>query len=101
MFKLLEGDVCRGRIGVEVEAVGVLSLLVRGRRELLLAMVENIAPLGVDPVVVLFQHLEVIWACGLARMTTGSGGGEERNVASGWGVGVAGDASSASWGQFN
>lgn len=56
LLKLLERDVGRGRVRVEVEAVRILGVLVLGRRELLLAVVDDIAPLVVDAVLVVSQH---------------------------------------------
>jgi hypothetical protein len=58
LFELLEGYIGRRRIGVEVQTVWVFSVLVLRRRELFLAMVDNIASFRIDPVVILAQHLE-------------------------------------------
>lgn len=56
LLELLERDVGGRGVGVEVEAMGILGVLVQWRRELLLAMVDDIAALGVDSVVVLPEH---------------------------------------------
>lgn len=56
LLKLLERNVCCGRICVKVQAVGVLRVLELGRCKLLLAVVDNVSPLGVDSVVVVAHH---------------------------------------------
>lgn len=58
LLKLLERDLGSGRHIVEIQTVGVVLLLVGGRGELLLFVVEHGAPLGVDAVRVLPDHGE-------------------------------------------
>lgn len=47
LLELLEGDVCGGGDGVEVQAVRVFDIFVGGGSELLLGVVQVCAPLGV------------------------------------------------------
>lgn len=56
LFKLLERDVGGWGITVEVEARGIISFLVLWSCKLLLAMVDNIATLWVDSIMLLPQH---------------------------------------------
>jgi hypothetical protein len=58
LFKLLERDVRRGWLGVEIQAMRILCLLVGRVCELFLAVVDGISPLGVYTIVVLSQHLQ-------------------------------------------
>lgn len=60
LFKLLKGNVCCWRICVKVETMGIVEVLVYRCRELLLAMVYDVSPLGVDSVKVLPQHDAVV-----------------------------------------
>jgi len=48
LLKLLERNISRRRRNVEIQSVLVLDILVRGRRELFLPMVERRPPLGID-----------------------------------------------------
>lgn len=57
LLKLLESYVRRGGNRVKVEAMLVLGLFVLSRCELLAAVVNDIAPLGVDAVKILSQHV--------------------------------------------
>lgn len=56
LLELLERNICCGRICVKVQAVGILRVLELGRCKLLLAVVDNVSPLGVDSVVVVAHH---------------------------------------------
>lgn len=56
LFKLLESDVGGRGIAVEVQARGVVGIFVLRGGELLLAMVDNVASLWVDAIVLLPQH---------------------------------------------
>ena len=60
LFKLFEGDVCGRRIRVKVETMGVIEVLVCGCSKLLLAVIEDIAPLRINSVEVLPQHDVVV-----------------------------------------
>lgn len=60
MFKLFKRDVCSGRVRVKVEAMRVVEVFVLGRSKLLLAVVDDISPFGVDSVKVLPQHVVVV-----------------------------------------
>ena len=60
LFKLFKGDVCGRRIRVKVETMGVIKVLVCGCSKLLLAVVDDIAPLRVNSVKVLPQHDVVV-----------------------------------------
>lgn len=58
LLELFKRDVRRGCIGVEIETMGILGILVLRRRELPLAMVEDVPPLRVDAIVTLAQHCD-------------------------------------------
>lgn len=57
LFKLLEGYVGSWWLGVEVETMRILRIFVLGCSKLLLPMIDDVASLRIDPVVVLSQHL--------------------------------------------
>lgn len=61
LLKLLKRNVCRGRVRVEIEAMRIVEVLVLGSSKLLLAIVDDISPLGVDSVKVLPQHVVVVF----------------------------------------
>lgn len=58
LFKLLQRDVGGRSFTVEVEARGIIGLLVLRGGKLLLAVVNDIAPLWVNAIVLLPQHGE-------------------------------------------
>ena len=69
MLKLLELDIRRRRARVKVEAVGVVGGLVGRVGKVLLAVVDDIAPLGLVAVVVRSEHGGCAWfavMCGFA-----------------------------------
>lgn len=61
LLKLLKRNVCRGRVRVKVEAMRIVEILVLWCSKLLLAVVNDIPPLGVDSVEVLPQHVVVVF----------------------------------------
>jgi hypothetical protein len=61
LLKLLKRNVCRGRVRVKVEAMRIVEILVLWCSKLLLAVVDDISPLGVDSVKVLPQHVVVVF----------------------------------------
>lgn len=76
LLKLLEGDVCGWRGQVEVQAVRVVGVLVGRLGELLLAVVDDISPLGVDAPEVLPDH-GVCAGCPVVRVKdVGLGAGQ-------------------------
>ena len=57
MLELLEGDFGCGRRVIEVQAVGIVVLLVGRVGELFFLVVDDISSFGVDTVIVLAYHL--------------------------------------------
>ena len=60
LFKLLKRYVSRGRCDIKVQSMLVLQILVCGRRELFLAMVDIISTFGIDTGKVLSDHFGCI-----------------------------------------
>lgn len=60
LLKLLESNIGCGGVGVKVETVRVLGVFELRRSKLLLPVVDDIAPLGINPIIVLPQHLGIL-----------------------------------------
>jgi hypothetical protein len=59
LLELLQRNIQRRRHDIEVQSMPILDILVRGRRELFLAMVDIIPAFGIDAREVLSYHLAV------------------------------------------
>lgn len=59
LLKLLERDICSGRIGVKVETMGIFEVFVLGSSKLLLSVIGNVAPFRLA-MEVLSQHFAVV-----------------------------------------
>ena len=77
LLELLKRDVCGGRRRVEIQTVRVVGGLVCRIGELLLAVVEDIAPLGIDAVEILTDH-------GGGRLCQRTAGSSMHNLDSGY-----------------